>query len=51
MDPITPRKACLKAAHQKRLILSSGTGTTPDVPPENIKAMVDTVTEYGVSLQ
>ena len=40
-------EACLKAARGKRLILSSGTGTTPDVPPENVKAMIDTVTEYS----
>jgi uroporphyrinogen decarboxylase len=37
-------EACLKAARGRRLILSSGTGTTPDVPPENIEAMVKTAT-------
>ena len=34
-------EACVKAARGRRYILSSGTGTTPDVPPENFRAMVD----------
>lgn len=37
-------EACLNAACGRRLILSSGTGTTPDVPPENVAAMVRTAT-------
>ena len=37
-------EACLRAARGRRLILSSGTGTTPDVPPENVEAMVKTGT-------
>jgi uroporphyrinogen decarboxylase len=34
--------ACLKAARGRRLLLSSGTGTTPDVIPENLRMMVET---------
>jgi len=34
--------ACLKDAQGRRLLLSSGTGTTPDVIPENIRAMIQT---------
>jgi len=34
--------ACLKAARGRRLLLSSGTGTTPDVIPENVKMMIQT---------
>jgi len=34
--------ACLKAARGRKLLLSSGTGTTPDVIPENIRMMVQT---------
>lgn len=45
-DVRTETLACLKAARGKRLIFSSGTGTTPDVPPENVRAMVDTVRQY-----
>ncbi|MBW2059458.1 MAG: hypothetical protein JRJ26_18365 [Deltaproteobacteria bacterium] len=37
-------RACLSAARGRRLILSSGTGTTPDVPVENVQAMVKTAT-------
>ena len=33
-------KAAAAAAKGKRLILSSGTGTTPDTPLENVRAMV-----------
>ena len=35
--------ACVGAARGRRLLLSSGTGTTPDVPPENVLAMVAAV--------
>lgn len=38
-------RACIKIARGKRLLLSSGTGTTPDVPPENVRAMIDTASE------
>lgn len=34
--------ACLKAARGRRLLLSSGTGTTPDVIPENMRMMIQT---------
>jgi len=34
--------ACLDAARGRKLLLSSGTGTTPDVIPENMKMMVKT---------
>jgi uroporphyrinogen decarboxylase len=34
--------ACLKAARGRRLLLSSGTGTTPDVIPENMRVMTQT---------
>ena len=34
--------ACLKAAQGRRLLLSSGTGTTPDVIPENMRMMIQT---------
>ncbi len=34
--------ACLKAARGRKLLLSSGTGTTPDVIPENMKTMIRT---------
>jgi len=42
-------RRCLRAARGRRLLLSSGTGTTPDVPPENVKAMVDATTAYDDS--
>ena len=35
-------EACLKAARGRKLLLSSGTGTTPDVIPENLRTMVQT---------
>jgi len=38
-------ESCLKMARGKRLLLSSGTGTTPDVPPENVRAMIAAVIE------
>jgi len=37
--------ACLRAAKGRRLVLSSGTGTTPDVPPVNVMAFIKTAIE------
>ncbi len=41
-DVAVETRECLRAARGRRILLSSGTGTTPDVPPENVQAMVDT---------
>ena len=38
--------ACLNSARGRKLLLSSGTGTTPDVPPENVRAMIDRIVEF-----
>lgn len=40
--------ACLHAARGRRLILSSGTGTTPDVPPENVRSFITTALEATI---
>jgi uroporphyrinogen decarboxylase len=40
-------RKCLQAARGRRLLLSSGTGTTPDVIPANVEAMVTTVEEWS----
>jgi uroporphyrinogen decarboxylase len=39
-------RRCLQAASGRRLLLSSGTGTTPDVIPANVEAMIKAVEDW-----
>ena len=41
-------RQALAAARGRRLLLSTGTGTTPEVTLENIRAMIDTVVSEGL---
>jgi uroporphyrinogen-III decarboxylase len=38
-------KAALKAAEGKRILLSTGTGTTPETTLQNVRAMVEAALE------